>query len=355
MYDCYLSQFECMKRILDGKERLLDGFPSFYRSVNPDRVYLMGSGTSYNACSAAAAFMEKCLGTEVLAVAPTCVGNVYGKRPLAIAVSQSGRSTNTVSALGKMRASGAAVITLTDPIHTPVGDAGDFSMRLDAGQELVGPKTRGYMATVLTLCLMALEAGFMSGGIDKAFHDSAVAAFSETAARGGKYFEACQKFYDANLEDLKKARHFLFVGKGVAAKVAQEDALKVLETLCYPSSGYEYEEFLHGPACCTDEGLACFFFLSGDEDRARMLQTAKIIREATPNCYIVSHSPEIGGEKTLYLATPDPWACSPFTDILFGQLISARLTEELGRTRHPAVKDIFARMNTKVPVGTESS
>jgi glucoselysine-6-phosphate deglycase len=355
MHDCYLSQFDCMKRILEGKGSLLDGFSDFYRSIDPDRVYLMGSGTSYNACSAAAPFMEKCLGTEVLAVAPTCVGNIYGKRPLVIAVSQSGRSTNTVGALGKMRESGVAAVTLTDPIDTPVGKAGDFSLSLDAGQELVGPKTRGYMATVLTLCLAALEAGLMGGGIDKAFHDGAVAALSETAARGGEYFAACQKFYDANLEDLKKARHFLFVGKGVAARVAQEDALKVLETLCYPSSGYEYEEFLHGPACCTDEGLALFLFLAGDGDRERMLQTANIIREATPNCYIVSHDPEIRGEKILYLATPDPCACSPFTDILFGQLISARLTEELGRARHPAVKDIFARMNTKIPAGKEPS
>jgi glucoselysine-6-phosphate deglycase len=139
------------------------------------------------------------------------------------------------------------------------------------------------------------------------------------------------------------------VGKGVSAKVALEDALKVLETLCYPAIGYEFEEFLHGPACCTDEGLVLFQFLAPGEDAARMLRAADIIGAATKNCYIVSHDPSVRGDKVLYLPTPDPVYLSPFTDILFGQLISAVLTQDMGRQRHPAVKDFYAKMGTKVP------
>lgn len=349
MYDCYLSQFDCMGGILDAKDTVLSGLAAYWRSVAPDRLYLVGSGTSYNACAAAAPFMEKALGIEVTAAAPTCMGTLYGKKPLLIAVSQGGRSTNTVAFIERMRTQGASVITLTDPVDTPVGNAGNFAVPLMARDEQIGPKTRGYMATVLTLYLMALEVGKDQGTIDDAFYAKCIDQYRETVRRGGEYYDACQAFYDAHFEDLKAGRNFLFVGKGVSARVALEDALKVLETLCYPSIGYEFEEFLHGPACCTDEGLALFQFLPPDEDAARMMQAADIIGEATRNCYLISHDPSVRGDRVLYLPTPDPVYLSPFTDILFGQLISAVLTGATCRQRHPAVKDIFTRMGTKVP------
>lgn len=350
MHDCYLSQFSCMKNIITNRKAILKEFIDFYKAVKPDRIYLLGSGTSYNACSAAGPFMEKTLAVEITPVVPSSTGKLYGKRPLIIAVSQSGRSTNTVSAINKIKKIGVPVVTLTDPKDTPVGNIGDLSVHLAADNELIGPRTRGYTATVLTLYLMALEAGLACGAIEEAEYDKAIAAYNETVDNGGQYFKACQDFYDLNLENLSKARKFIFVGKGAAAQVAKESALKVLETLCYPAIGYEYEEFLHGPVCCADEELALFLSLSYDEDKERMLKTAELVGDITRNCYIVTHDPGMKGDKVLVLPSAEPDYSSAFTNILFGQLISAKLTEDLARTRHPGVKAIFSNMGTKVSV-----
>lgn len=330
---------------------MLRGFAAYYRSVAPDRVYLVGSGTSYNACAAAAPFLEQVLHVAVTAAAPTCLDRLYGQKPLLIAVSQGGRSTNTVAFIDRMRQAGVPAVTLTDPVDTPVGKTGSFAVPLMARDEQIGPKTRGYMATELTLYLLGLDAALDKGTIDRAFCEAYLAHYEETARRGEEYLAACQRFYDAHLADLKTARNYLFVGKSVSAQVAAEDALKVLETLCYPSIGYEFEEFLHGPACCTDESLALFLFLflPPDEDVDRIRQAAGIIGEATSNCYTISHDASVTGDKVLCLPTPDPVYLSPFTDVLFGQLLSAVLTGALGRQRHPAVKDIFTRMGAKVP------
>ena len=350
MHDCYLSQFNCMKNILVNKQGILKEFVDFYITTMPDRIYLLGSGTSYNACTVAAPFMEKTLDVEVTPIVPSSMGKLYGKKPLVIVVSQSGRSTNTINAINKINETGASVVTLTDPKDTPVGNMGDLSVHLAADNESVGPRTRGYTSTILTLYLMALEAGLICGTIEEADYDKAMASYNETIDNGEKYFKACQDFYDLNLENLRKARKFIFVGKGTAAKVAEESALKVLETLCYPAIGYEYEEFLHGPVCCADEELALFLSLSCDEDKGRMLKTADIIGNITRNCYIVTHDPSVKGDKVLILPSTEPSYSSAFTNILFGQLISARLTEDLARTRHPGVKNIFDNMGTKISV-----
>lgn len=347
MYDCYLSQFRCMKKIMEDRTELLTGFAEFYKRHNPDRIYLIGSGTSYHACSAAAFFMEELLGKEVTVLAPTCAEHIYGRRPFLIAVSQGGRSTNTIRTVEKMRAMGYPVATLTDPADTPLGKAGSFSVPLAADMELVGPKTRGYTATVLTLYLMALEAAGISDSISQSRIKGYILSLQKMTQTGEDWIERCQAFYENNREDLKTATHYLFGGKGVRGAVAKEDALKILETLCYPANGYEYEELLHGPACCTDEKLALFLYLSDDKDAERMRRTIDIVRGASKNCYMISHDPSLEGDKILYLPESMEDYLSPFSDILMGQLIAAKLTEELGRERHPAVKNIFQDMGTK--------
>ena len=94
---------------------------------------------------------------------------------------------------------------------------------------------------------------------------------------------------------------------------------------------------------------ALFLYLTNDEDQKRIIQTAEIIRKASVNCYIISHDRSVLGEKILFLPDSEEYYLSPFSDILFAQLISARLTEDMGRTRHPAVKNIFQDMGTKIP------
>jgi glucoselysine-6-phosphate deglycase len=315
---------------------LLKGFNDFYKIQKPNRILLMGSGTSFNACASAAAFMENILDMEVNVMTPTSLKQVYG-RPIVIAVSQGGRSANTIATVAMLKAAGVPTVTLTDPVDAPLGKAGDLPIQLAAEDEQIGPKTRGYAATVFTLCLMALK---VTGG--------SAGELQEIIQNGPGYFEACDDFLHKHIDALKKARHYIFAGKGASGKAALESALKVLETLCCPAAGYEFEEFLHGPALCVDADTALFLYLPQDEDKARVLKAAKLIEQATQNVYIVSHDTHVQGDKILYLPCPNAEYLSPVTDVLPAQLISARLPDMLGRARHPAVADISKEMGTKV-------
>jgi len=346
MHDCYLSQFKCMENLLSNRKEILKDFIDYY-PVETDRIYLIGSGTSYNSCSAAAPFMEKILGVEVTPIAPSALGKLYGKKPFAIAVSQSGNSTNTIDAVNKLKEIGVPVVTLTDPKDSPVGNVGNLAVHLAADNEQIGPRTRGYTATVLTLYLMALEVGLKEKKIDEATYEKAITAYKSTFNNGEEYFKICQDFYDRHFGNLGKIRKYMFAGKDVLGRVAEESALKVIETVIYPAMGYDYEEFLHGPLCCAHEDLGVFIFLTHDEDLDRMLKSAELIGSITQNCYLISSDSSISGTKILVLPSDKPEYTSVFTNILFAQLISAKLTEDLDRIRHPGVKDIFDNMGTK--------
>jgi len=350
MYDYYISQPEYMKRILKNREAYLGGFALFYGKDKPDRVYLCGSGTSFHACASSREYVETVLGVETLVITPSSLGELFGKNPLVIAVSQGGRSTNTVAAIASLRANKIPVVTLSFSPDTPVGKAGDCALILGVDDETVGPKTRGYTGTVISLYLMALMAARETREIGERDFESRLEDLKAVVNMSEANQKACREFFDQHVESLKKANNYMFVGKGVTAKVAGEMALKEQETLCYPASGYEFEEYLHGPACCTDERTALFLFPQGDHDDVRMKRLAEIVGAATDNVYFITFDETWQGEKALRLQTPDRDFFAPLSAIFFAQLLSALMPEKCGRGRHAAVKNIFAMMDTKVPV-----
>jgi glucoselysine-6-phosphate deglycase len=348
MYEYYRSQPACMKQILNDRETRVGAFAAFYARRKPDRLYLLGTGSSLNACRAAQDYITETLRVEVSTVTPNSLPDIRGVRPMVLAVSQGGKSTNTLACLGHLREKGCSIVTFTAGLDVPVARMADCAIDIGVGDETVGPKTRGYTGTVLCLYLAAIEAGRSGALLTKEICARELDLLAETIGYGEENLERCEEFYRRHLSALKKANHYLFVGKGCAASVGAEDALKVLETLCYPSAGYEFEEYLHGPACCTSEGTALFLFLSDDEDDKRMQKLAAITSRATDNCYIIDRTSRMEGDKVLRLRAGNSRHMSPFVDIYFGQLVSALLTQELGRFRHEAVREIFADMDTKV-------
>ena len=337
-----------MRQIFTDREALVGQFAKFYTEKKPDRIYLVGSGSSMNACMAAEGFISQILGIEVVTIPPSRPAVIRGKKPLIIVVSQGGKSSNTFTYIQNIHSQGHMTASFTAGLDLPVARAADVAVDIAVGEETVGPKTRGYTGTVLCLYLAALEAALACGLISREDYDYYIALLDETIGYAEDNLKKCHEFYLAHLGELKKARHYLFVGKGCAAAVGAEDALKVLETLCYPSAGYEFEEYLHGPACCTDEGTALFLFYSDDADGHRMERLAGITAKATKNCYIIDRTSSVKGDNILNLCSGKSIFMSPFVDVFFGQLISAVLPEELGRKRHEAVREIFSDMNTKI-------
>jgi glucoselysine-6-phosphate deglycase len=350
MYDYYLSQPEYMRRIFNNKDKNLGAFKAFYGGRNPSRIYLCGSGTSFHACSSAREYMQQMTGREVTVVTPTNKSALEGERPIAILVSQSGRSTNTLEALKRYQDKGIPAVSLTFSTDTPVAQAGGLPLVLDVDDETAGPKTRGYTGTVLSLYLMALIAALETKDISESEYNQQLGHISQAIDASAENQRRCAAFFDPLFEALKPANNYMFVGKGPAMAVAGESALKELETLCYPASAYEFEEYLHGPACCVDERSALFLFLSGDGDLPRMQRLTEIIKAATRNVYHVTYDENLRGENILNLTSPDPYYMSPFSSIFPGQYLSAKLPGAYGRVRHPAASDIFTKMDTKVVI-----
>ena len=92
------EQPSALKRLTDNRKKISERFVKTFKEVNPDRIYLFGSGTSLNAANLAAPFMQKILNTEVSCFAASQIteAEIFSDNPMFCAVSQGGTSSNTI-------------------------------------------------------------------------------------------------------------------------------------------------------------------------------------------------------------------------------------------------------------------
>lgn len=323
MRDYIFEQPEVMQRIFENRGENLRAFLEFYKEVNPDRIYIIACGSSYNASCAASEFMAKALNIEVSVHFPSKLPAIHAARPMIIAVSKGGESTNTIAAVKALKQ--YPLIAATGKAECTVNSLCDRHFDLGCGSETVGPKTKGYTSTILSFDLFALEAGYMTGALTKEEYDRYCAMFAAVPENMKKNIETCDAFVKAHIDEFCGMKKVSWTGKGIGGQLAKECALKVLETLLIPAINYEYEEFLHGPICAIDGEMAGFYLLSNDGDRARMAATASAHATYCANTYIVTSDPSIEGDRVLHILSSGDDATASFEYILLAQMVSSEV------------------------------
>lgn len=324
-----LEQPTLLRQMVQDRAAIAAPFIEAVKQADPDRIILVASGTSRNGSAAAAPFMEWALGLPVDVSAPSALGEITGKRPFLIFVSQGGNSTNTIAAIERTRQYPS--LALTGDVTGHINTLCPHAVLIPCGEETAGPKTKGYTCTILTLYLMALEAGREKGHLTSGKYDSCVAKLELAADQMQTNIERTLAWVEAHTEDLKKLQIIYLMGKMQSGIIAVEGALKLMETMLVPAFGYDFEEFLHGPTSSLNAKTAGMYLLPpvGDPDRERMLALRDFHRELCSEVY--AFGPEAGDDpRDLSLLQSGAWYTQPFEQVLPMQVISCELPALLG-------------------------
>ena len=329
MLECIHEQPKVLKRTIEGRKELAASFSDEFSAGSHDCIYLVASGTSRNASLAAAPFMEEMLGIPVFVETSAGAGRYFGS-PLVLFISQSGNSTNTIKAAEGCHYPSFAI---TGNAAGRVNSICRHHVLLQCGDETVGPKTKGYTATVALLDMLALEAGRRCGRIDEAAYAALVDGFIASADAMEANIAASAKWVASNMTELEKATSFYLIGKGSDQAIAAEGALKIMETLLVPAASFEFEEYLHGPICSLEEGTGGIYLMpeADDEDRGRVEKLFSIHGAKSSAVFSVCGEAEASFDGTrLCLAASDKWFQRPFSYMLPLQLISAMVPIDRG-------------------------
>lgn len=189
--------------------------------ANGARVGLIGCGTSLYVAQAVAHFREDRGAGETDAFPGS---EVPFDRPwdLAIAISRSGTTTEVIDAATALRAR-TGVLVITGQAGSPLGEVASAEIDLPFADEQSVVQTR-FATTVLTLLL-----GAYGWNVDASARQAELALNEPLPAWA------------------PKISHFVFLGRGVGAALANEAALKLREILGARTEAYPTMEYRHGP------------------------------------------------------------------------------------------------------------
>lgn len=332
IYEYWKSQPDVLKRILDARKERTRSFTELFCACQPDRIYLVGSGTSLNAEQAAAPYLEQILNMDVRVAASSRVAELRGQRPLAVFLSQGGSSTNTLEAMERLQKTPSICITGEDCCEIQRRAA--HHMTIGCGEEQAGPKTVGYTSSVLCLYLCALEAALASGRISQPVYEEKTALLYTAAENMRENLARTEQWFARNQEDLVQIQKYVLVGIGGDSAAAREGCLKILETIKVPAMSFEFEEYLHGPIILTDSHLGGIFYIGGDaQERQRIVELARCHAEFSRYAYLVAEDGEGADSqdpRTLALVRTGQDHTRPFEAVLAPQLLAARVPQILG-------------------------
>ncbi|UCD78147.1 MAG: SIS domain-containing protein [Desulfobacterales bacterium] len=220
-------------------ETVLRTIPAALPQITPaDSIYLVGSGTSLNALTAVQPLMTKLLKAQIRISGPLAFMTGTVKKPgsncLAVILSQSGASTTTIAAVEHARRCGMRILTLTAEKESPICNVSDKILLIPVGTENVGPKTKGYTASVLCLLLLVLA---MAGRKLQA------PEFPNELAR---LIEQCDPVICDLAEACAQSDFIMVLGQERHLGTALEGSLKISEMSGVAAAAFDTEEAFHG-------------------------------------------------------------------------------------------------------------
>lgn len=343
------EQASMVKSILDLRKDISREFVSEYCDYDIERIFILGSGSSYHSGLMSQSIIESLLGIEVSVQVPTKMTSpdlIAGKKVLFLVISQSGKSTNTFSVIRQLKDSGHPVVAITDSDESPLAKEASLHVRNLCGEEIIGPKTKGVTGTVVTLDILALELALAKGLVDDTMYNSHIENFYRYVENLPKNIQYSLSWYERNKETLSRAVHIEILGQDTVYGAAMEGALKMLETLYRPVICYEFEEYLHGIACMLDEKSQLIFLLPNGKSRERTLRLSSFCAGKGAQCYLISRGDSDGSAYSLSLLTVGNKFIAPLEFLIPMQIISARLSEvfnnNIDKSKYPDFSRIMA-------------
>ena len=257
-----------LQRVLEEIPRAVGKMPGF---LDADKIYLVGSGTSRNVLLAAGPLFARTARGPVQVRGPLSfmeeVRETEKGAGVAIILSQTGTSTTTIQAVEHSIRLGIRTITLTAEPESPITRVSSEILVIPAGPEPVGPKTKGYSASVLTLLLLA--AGPTGGNLGASpFFDSY-----------GLLIEESRQIMKTMAESLRETDYFLVMGQGRHYATALEGALKITEMSGVPAAAFETEEAFHGRFHGLSGRSRAIFISASPEEQGLAAAGAEVLSE----------------------------------------------------------------------------
>jgi glucosamine--fructose-6-phosphate aminotransferase (isomerizing) len=176
------------------------------------------------------------------------------KGDLAIFISQSGETADTLAALRYAKAQGLHTLSVVNVPTSTIARESETVMPTLAGPEIGVASTKAFTCQLMVLAALAVAAGKARGELSDADETKLVRGLVEiprlmTAAL------TIEPQIEKLARDIAKSKDVLYLGRGTSYPLALEGALKLKEISYIHAEGYAAGELKHGPIALIDENM----------------------------------------------------------------------------------------------------
>ncbi|MCK4952386.1 glutamine--fructose-6-phosphate transaminase (isomerizing) [Candidatus Bathyarchaeota archaeon] len=257
-----------LRNTLRLQEKYLDLMTAFLDRAKD--VFLVACGTSYNACLAASYMFSK---LALLATHPVIASEFIEQQGRAInidstilAVSQSGETADTLSAVEYARLRAATVLGLTNVIGSTLTRISRVYICQQSGPEIGVAATKTFTAQLSVLAQLAFRLAEKRG---KVSHEE-IEQLEEKLIQIPDIAEIVIQNQKKKIEQIAKKYYskqcFFFLGRGISSATALEGRLKLLEIAYVPAIAFPAGESKHGPLSLVEKGFPVVFVCPKDEN-----------------------------------------------------------------------------------------
>ena len=296
-------------------------------------VRLIGCGTALHAAEIGQLLIEKLARIPAVThIASEFRHNdpVINPNALHFAVSQSGETADTLSAIKEIQLKGAQVYGVVNVVGSTIARQCGQGVYIHSGPEQAVASTKAFSNMVTALTMFALQVG-RSRSISKEKGKEIIHGLQQIPHLIEEYLEDVGPIMDA-VELVKDAKSVFFLGRGISAPVAKEGALKLMEVAYIPCLAYPAGEMKHGPIALLEEGSPIIFVVPNDHVKEK---TVSAIHESKARgakiILIHEQGDDISEEGDVNIAIPKVHSLlSPLLTVVPMQLIAYHTALALG-------------------------
>lgn len=248
--DEILEQPAVLARLLEQGAGPVQAVAQAIREREVAYVVLAARGTSDHA-GVYAQYLWGALNGLPVALAAPSLFTLYAGKPrlsqaLVVGISQSGQSPDVVSVVAAGRQQGALTLAITNAPGSPLAQAAEFALDLQAGPERAVAATKSYTAELLTLAMLS-TAMLAEPGVHWAALRQVPQAVAQALALEGE----ARRLAEAQ----RSLSRCVVLGRGYSFTAALEWALKLKELAYVLANAYAASDFQHGPIAVVEPGF----------------------------------------------------------------------------------------------------
>jgi glucosamine--fructose-6-phosphate aminotransferase (isomerizing) len=301
-----------------------------------EEVLLLGMGTSLHAAMVGEHVIEDWAGIPAKAMdasefryrRPT-----FGKDALAVVITQSGETADTLVGLHQAKERGARTVAVTNVVASSAARDADGAIYLHSGPEIGVASTKTLLAHLVSLYLLGLRLATVHGRVSLERRHELVASLralpdhvQAVVDREKEISEVARKY--------SRYRNFMYTGRGLGYPIALEGAIKLKEISYIHAEGTTGGELKHGPIAMLDESFPVIAICTASATKDKMVSNVHeiVARNAPVLALVTEGDHSLDGVATDVFVMPAvEEAAGAILNTVLLQLFAYHMAVELGQ------------------------